>query len=191
MSTALATQPRTDLLSRKFAARILSVNKGINVEFALKVGETLAESGVSAVQAALIIEAVYRPTSASGMGASTRAKWYVQAIRERHGKKLEKIANNIPALRAFIAEREEEADFRDGVNAQCPVGISFHEVMLLSECGVDLDGYMNLFYDACETRGVYGAKKAIMDAAKMVKDGKSATIEAAIEFCGYTRGADE
>ena len=73
-------------LERKYIKRILQYNPGLGDKSAL-MAESLADSGLPASAAAMILQAVYSPTTGDGKGQGTRAKWFVEAIRYRYGSR--------------------------------------------------------------------------------------------------------
>jgi len=182
MRGALTTPKRKfDALSLKIANRILSGNPGLTPEYARKVTDTLMEADISPLQAAVIMDAVYRPTSGKGTGQTTRGKWFVQALTTRWAGRLEKAATSLASFRTLVAEIEELNEFRDRVNAEGTCSLSYQQAMMLDECGIGADAFMVMMYDS-NLGSPFAAKAKIMRAVRLVISGQAATVEGALAF---------
>lgn len=167
-------------LEKRIAKTMLQLHPGLG-PVAQEQAALLAESGLSPVQCAQIVEAVYAPAGSgptAGLGQTQRAKWMVQALRERYASRLERCANNTVLFRQLVADLEKINENRDTVNGE-GVGFSFHDIFLLDEIGLGADAILGMMQDI-GVRSRLSAKMRLMEAARRVKAGQFATIEGAL-----------
>lgn len=175
-------------IERKLAGRILKLNPGIG-EKSIELANSLCDSTLAPGMAAAIISAVYSPSDAGGRGQGTRIKWFVDAINQRYGSRLDKIKSSIPYFRTFIAEMEEMTDLRDTLNGE-GYGASFQSTFLLWEVGLNSAEAMRILEALADCASYKSsALRILVKAAQIVKSGGTSSIEAAIsELCHEYRG---
>lgn len=167
-------------LEKKIAKRLLALNPGMGAK-AGEVAMTLADSGLGPIASSLVIAAIYGPSDAGGRGQTTRAKWFVDAVRSRYSTRLDAMRRDTKQLQTFIFEMEEMTDMRDTLKGE-GFGISFNVAFLLSEIGMDSESACTLM-DSVSSRVKYkGTAVAIVTkAAQYVKAGNFSNIETAVE----------
>jgi hypothetical protein len=171
--------------SRKLVRRMLKLNPGMG-DKVQEYADSLADSCLSPTQSLMLIEAMYSPVPQSAKGQGTRAKWFVEAVRERYGDRLVSASRSAALFKTIIAELEEVVEERDKVNGD-QVSLSFHQMFMCNEAGLSADDITRLMSDQDGTP--FAAKRKLLKAVEMVKTGRCATVEGALwqsgdEFSG-------
>jgi hypothetical protein len=182
LPAVLEAKPRS-ALEIKYVKNILAADPGIG-EKSLAIANSLADSGLSGPMAAMIIQAVYAPTTVDGRGQGTRIKWYVDAVRNRYGHKLDKIRTNVLSFRTFMADMEEVSQMRDELNGN-GYSVSFEGAFLLWEIGEDVDSIQTAIEAHLDHLRDYpgSCMKRVVEAAMEVKSGKRfVELETALQF---------
>lgn len=189
METKTLQQVARPSLVPQFVKRLTKINPGLSGKTIENASMLMADSGLEGLECLRLLEAVYRPNNEKGIGQSTRAKYFTEALRSRWGYRLEKAASSLPALKTLVGEVESLAVFRDTIREDLGFNISFLESMLLDEIGITPDSFMVMHHEAMQIRPspIWG-KKTILDAAKLVQSGKASTIEGALEFLLHKYG---
>lgn len=188
MSTAVALPSGGTALERKYMNRMLTLHPGLGGEKSKVMANILADSGIPAAATTMLIGAVYAPNEVDGRGQGTRAKWFVQAVQDRYGGRIEKIKNDVTAFRTFVAEIAEVAESRDILQGE-GLSVSFHEMFLLTELGYDGESVMSLVADMTHLPARTAAR-LVVRAAVAVKSGKFNQLETAIAEMNYAYRAN-
>jgi hypothetical protein len=174
----VAIQPNKQLaLEKKIAKKILLLKPGFG-ESVWHHAEALADSGLSPTQAMMLVDAIYAPTTAKGGGQAARAGWFVKTIRERYGSRLDYIGGNLALFKGFLAHMDEVIENRTALS-DIDISFSFHEAMMLDEVGVPPDEVTRVMEDLGVSK--WNAKRIVMKAVRILKDGGAATLEGAIQ----------
>lgn len=171
-------------VERVIARKILKINPGMGVK-SLAMANDLAESGLGAAMASMLVMAVYSPSDELGRGQAARAKWLVEAVQTRYAHKLDQIRNDRKQFRLFVADVEEVATMRDTL-AESGVPVSFHGAFLLWEIGMDADGVLSVVQEVMPTvKRPSALAAAVVKGALAVKDGRFTQLETAITEMNY------
>lgn len=192
-SALQTTSTPQSALERKFISRILQADPGIG-DKSVAIANSLADSGLPAVAAAMVIQAVYAPTTVEGYGQANRIKWFVDAVRNRYSHKLERIKTDYRSFRSFIADMEEVVQMRDELNGD-GYSVSFELAFTLWELGEDSNSVVLAIEEhlghLMNFRGSIMVK--LKAAALAVASGKFTELATALQFLNQTHmaGNDE
>lgn len=189
MQTSLipATQSAAEI---KISRRILALNPGLAAHSGKvsKAAELLSDSGLAPTVASMVIAAVYSSTDLQGRGQSTRARWFVEAVHNRYGHRLDMIRNDPKHLESFLYDMEVMSEIRDSLNGE-GFSCSFHAAFLLWELGETTESITDLLEELYPSRLAYkgSAMAVVVRAAQLVKAGKFCELATAIQElrCGY------
>jgi len=183
MNSNLAiSERRSQATSQRIARKILKLRPGFGPQ-ATQQAEILADSGLSPGQATVLLNAMYAPTNALGRGQSNRAKWLVQALRDRYGSRLARVANNAALFKQFVGEIEDVIEGRDNLNECGHATFSFAEMFQCDQVGLTATEIARLL-DMQEDCSRVTAKKRLMTAVSLVEKGQSATVDGALFQAG-------
>jgi len=180
LSIGLIAPAETAKLSaaeKRFTKRLLALHPGLG-----KTAETMAallsDSGLGTAASAMVLSAVYSSGDLQGRGQSTRSMWFVEAIRNRYGHRLEMIKNDPKAFESFIYDMGVVTEMRDQLKGE-DYSVSFHAAFLLWELGESSDSVIQIA-ESMESPYKGSAIKIIVRAAQLVKSGEFSMLETAV-----------
>ncbi len=182
IKSLLPAQSLRTTLEHKYIKRILEAEPGLG-EKSIELANSLVESGLPDSAAAMILQAVYLPTSADGRGQGTRAKWFVEAIQNRYSNRMEKIKTDYRAFRSFLSDMEDVTGMRDELNGN-GFSCSFQLAFLLWELGEDANSVQVAIDEHLDhLLGLPGSCMArVSDAAMAVQRGEFTEVATALQF---------
>jgi hypothetical protein len=188
--TALASVPQQSVVEKRIVKRILVLHPGLigKGDKVSKAAAIIADSSLSPTATAMVLAAVYSTSDDKGRGQGTRARWFVEAVKNRYDRRLDRIRNDPKQLESFLYDMEAISDMRDNLNGE-GFGCSFQAGFLLWEIGESCDSVMQLVAELYPSQVGYkgSAMAIIVRAAQLVKVGKFSELATAVHElrCGY------